>query len=131
VVLVTLAVAAILLIVVVWLVNAFIFYAARRTVSGTSTAFSDALIVALFGAIGNGALQWAFQWILIPMIPPMPLAPYLGIAAVIGAALITLIVYIPLIVKFFDMRFGQAILVGLLASVFNIFISSIILVLAK
>lgn len=129
-VLVTLAVAAILLILVVWLVNAFIFYAAGRAVSGTSTAFSDALIVALFGAIVNGALQWAFQWILVPMIPHVPLAPYLGGAAVIGAALITLIVYIPLIMKFFDIRFGRTILIGLLASVFNIFISSIILVIA-
>jgi len=130
VVLVTLAVAAILLILVVWLVNAFIFYAAGRAVSGTKTAFSDALIAAMFGAIVNGALQWAFQWILVPMIPHVPLAPYLGIAAVIGAALITLLVYIPLIMKFFNVRFGRAILIGLLASVFNIFISSIILVIA-
>lgn len=60
----------------------------------------------------------------------MPLAPYLGIAAVIGAALITLIVYVPLIMKFFNTRFGRAILVSPLASVFNVFISSIILVIA-
>jgi hypothetical protein len=128
--LVTLAVAAILLILVVWLVNAFIFYAAGRSLSGTTTAFTDALIVAFLGAIINGALQWAFQWILVPLIPPGLLAAYAGILVVVGAALFILIVYVPLIMKFFDMRFSRALLVGLSAIAVNIFISGIILVIA-
>lgn len=67
-----------LLILVVWLLNAFIFYAAGRAVAGTNTALSDTLIVALFGAIVNAALQWAFQWILVPMIPPCRWRPTLA-----------------------------------------------------
>jgi hypothetical protein len=128
VVLVALAIAAVLLILVVWLLNAFIFYATGRAVSTTETTMSDALFVALLGALVNSTLQWGFQWILVPMIPPVPLAPYLGIAAVIGAALITLIIYLPLIMKFFEMRIGEAVFVGVVVSIFNVFISGIILV---
>jgi hypothetical protein len=131
VVLLGLAVAAILLLFLVWLLNAVIFYVVGRTYSRTSTTLTDALIVAFFGAIVNGALQWAFRWILLPMIPPVLLTAYAGIVSVVGAALLTLIVYVPLIMKFFDMPFGRALLVGLSAILLNILISGVILGLAS
>jgi hypothetical protein len=122
-------VAAILI--VVWLVISLVFYAAGRVVSGINTTFTDAMIVALVGAICYAVLTAIFQIMeptLVTMLTGLGMgwfAPYLGFVA---SSLITLCVYIPLIMKFFDTGFWGAVAVGLLVIIFQIVLAATIFI---
>jgi hypothetical protein len=109
--------------VVIWLVITLVFFAAGRVVSGINTTFTDAMIVALLGAICSTVLNAIFL-ILEPTIASFltglglgAYAPYIGIVI---SALITICVYIPLIMKYFDTGFWGAVAVGLLVIIFQI-----------
>ncbi|MFX1474730.1 MAG: hypothetical protein ACFFCO_04525 [Promethearchaeota archaeon] len=122
---------------VTWLVISLLFFAAGRIVSGINTTFTDAMIVALVGAICYTVLTAIFQYLepsLVLFFTDLGLAwfvPYLGFTI---SSLITLCVYIPLIMKFFDTGFWGAVAVGLLVIIFQIILAAtiffIILILA-
>lgn len=116
-----LATLAIIALVILWLSTAFVFWIAGRIVSGMNTTFKDALIVAFVGALVNTVLQSVFEW-LWSFIPLGPLSPYETLITFGLTAFITLLVYIPLIMKFFDVGLGGAILVGILVIIFGIII---------
>ena len=120
------------ILIVVWLVISVVFFAAGRVVSGINTTFTDAMIVALLGAICNTILTAIFDFIfnlpdVVTALTGMGLGPYLGYLGIIISSLITLCVYIPLIMKFFDTGFWGAIAVGLLVIIFQIVLAATIL----
>ena len=106
-----------------WLISAFIFWLAGRAVSGINTTFTDALIVSLIGTIVTTALDWVFINFIDPMFAAIP---YWGIISIIVQIIIVLVVYIPLIMKFFDTSFWGAIAVGLLVIVITVVIGIIL-----
>ena len=106
-----------------WIISAFIFWLAGRAVSGINTTFTDALIVALVRNIANTILQWVFTNIIDPMFISIPMW---WIISLIIQIIIVLIVYIPLIMKFFDTSFWGAIAVGLLVIIITVVIGIVI-----
>ncbi len=114
-----------IILLVVWLAITLLFFMAGRVVSGINTTFTDAMIVSLLGAICNTVLTAIFQYIFaMPTVQAAllatPVGPYLGYLGIIISALITLCIYIPLIMKFFDTGFWGAVAVGLLVIIFQI-----------
>ena len=116
-----------IILLVVWLVITIVFYAAGRVVSGINTTFTDAMIVSLLGAICNTVLTAIFEYVfampsVVAALAATPLGPYLGYLGIIISALITICIYIPLIMKFFDTGFWGAVAVGLLVIIFQIIV---------
>lgn len=114
-----------IVILVVWLIATLVFFAAGRVVSGINTTFTDAMIVSLLGAICNGVLTFLFNYIFATatvqsILVATGLAPYSYVLSVCISSLITMCVYIPLIMKFFDTGFWGAVAVGLLVIIFQI-----------
>jgi hypothetical protein len=121
-----LIVVAIMALIMLWITIALVFFIAGRIVSGMNTTFRDALVVAFVGALVTTILQTLLDWVFTTFGPFTPWDTLLSFAL---AGFITLIVYIPLIMKFFDVGIGGAILVGLLAIVFTIIIGFIMIIL--
>ena len=94
--------------------------------------FGEALLVALLGAIINSILHAVFQFVFDNfIILPAPLLPYQSIISFVISSFITLIVYLPLFKRFFDVSWGGAIVVGIIAFIFMIImgiISAILIV---
>lgn len=115
------AVTAIIALIILWLGLAMAFFIAGRIVSGVNTTFGEALLVAFLGAIINAILhaifEFAFTYIIIL---PGPLVPYASIISFVISSLITLIVYLPLFKRFFDVSWGGAFVVGIIAFIFMI-----------
>jgi hypothetical protein len=100
-----------------WILLTLVFYAAGRIVSGVNAKFTDALLVALIGSIVSEILHFGFNYALTALGIGLP-----DLLAVIASALITLIVYIPLFMHFFDTGVGGALLIGLLCVIFYVII---------
>lgn len=103
-----------------WILLTLVFYAAGRIVSGVNAKFTDALLVALIGSIVSELLHFGFNYALSVLGIALP-----ELFAIIASALITLIVYIPLFMHFFDVGFGGALLIGLLCVIFYVIIGVI------
>ncbi|MFX1562373.1 MAG: hypothetical protein ACFFDP_03600 [Promethearchaeota archaeon] len=104
----------IIVFIISWLIISFVFYLAGRAVSGKNTTFTDAMIVSLLGNIVSSVLSVAFLLFVYPALLPF-LGALSALLVLVGVpALITLIVYIWLIMKFFDTGFWGAVAVGLL-----------------
>jgi len=102
-----------------WVFLTLVFYAAGRIVSGVNAKFTDALLVAFIGALVSEILHFGFQYLIYVVMPS--LSGFFWLPPV-GSALITLIVYIPLFMHFFDTGLGGALLIGLLCVFFYILI---------
>ncbi|MFX0168881.1 MAG: hypothetical protein ACFE89_05910 [Candidatus Hodarchaeota archaeon] len=125
-----LAVTVIIAIIILWLGLAIAFFIAGRLVSGVNTTFGEALLVALLGAIINSVLQAIFSFVFTMYFPSVP---YADILSFVISSFITLIVYLPLFKRFFDVSWGGAIIVGIIAFIFMIImgiISAILIVVA-
>ncbi len=119
---------------VVWLVATLVFYAAGRVVSGINTTFTDAMIVSLLGAICNAVLTAIFNYIFATptvqgILAAAGLSAYAYVLSVAISSLITICIYIPLIMKFFDTGFWGAVAVGLLVIIFQIVLLATIAIL--
>jgi hypothetical protein len=126
------AVTAVIALIILWLGLAIAFFIAGRIVSGVNTTFGEALLVAFLGAIINTILHAIFEYVFIYIIVlPAPLAPYASIIGFVISSFITLIVYLPLFKRFFDVSWGGALIVGIIAFIFMIvmgIISAILIV---
>lgn len=126
------AVTAVIALIILWLGLAIAFFIAGRIMSGVNTTFGEALLVAFLGAIINAILHAVFEYAFMYIIVlPAPLAPYASIIGFIISSLITLIVYLPLFRHFFDVSWGGALVVGIIAFIFMIImgiISAILIV---
>lgn len=108
---------------VIWLVTSFVLWLAGRVVSGENAKFTDALLITLIGNILNFILLYLFQLFIQPFLLPLGL---IGVILIISIPwLIVLVVYIWLIMKFFDTGILGAIAVGLLVVVISIIIGVI------
>ncbi|MFX1562374.1 MAG: hypothetical protein ACFFDP_03605 [Promethearchaeota archaeon] len=87
----------------------FVFFFAGRIVTGENTTYSKALLVAIIGSFISEALHWAFRW----QLDIIGLDPNLLWLADVGSALITIIVYIPFFMKFFNAGFWGALAIGM------------------
>ncbi len=108
-----------------WLVGSLILWLAGKVVSGYNAKFTDALAIALLGAIINMGLSWVMEVFVIPILPPGLTGFFLG---VILPLIIVLIVYIWLIMHFFDTGFLGALAVGILYIIFMIIIGIILVI---
>jgi hypothetical protein len=105
---------------VIWLVTSLVLWIAGRVVSGENAKFTDALLITLIGGILNFILLWLFQTFIQPWLLPLGT---LGVILIISIPwLIVLIVYIWLIMKFFDTGILGAIAVGLIVIIISIII---------
>lgn len=102
-----------------WIFLTLVFYAAGRLVSGVNAKFTDALFVALIGSIVSEVLHFGFEYLIYVAMPSLGSLWWLP---AVGSALITLIVYIPLFMHFFDTGLGGALLIGIVCVVFYIII---------
>jgi hypothetical protein len=100
-----------------WIFLTIVFYAAGRIVSGVNAKFTDAVLVALIGSIVSEILHWAFNYVLGLLGIGLP-----WLFAAVASAIITMLVYIPLFMHFFDTSLGGAILIGLLCLIFYVII---------
>jgi hypothetical protein len=107
-----------------WLLGSLILWGAGKVVSGYNAKFTDALLISLLGAIINMGLTWVMESFVIPMLPPGLIGLIL---ATVVPLIIVLIVYIVLIMHFFDTGFLGALAVGILYFIF-IFIIGLVLV---
>jgi hypothetical protein len=104
-----------------WVLLTIVFYITGRIVSGVNAKFTDALIVAFIGSLLSAILHWGFDYI-FPILGLPFAASTLELIAIVGAALITVIVYLPLFMHFFDVGFGGAVAIGILCMVFYVLI---------
>ena len=128
-----LAVTVVIALIILWIGLAIALFIAGRIVSGVNTTFGEALLVALLGAIINSILHSIFEWAFTFITLPAPLAPYASIISFVISSFITLIVYLPLFKRFFDVSWGGALIVGIIAFIFMIImgiISAILIVIA-
>ncbi|MFX1476482.1 MAG: hypothetical protein ACFFCO_13575 [Promethearchaeota archaeon] len=83
--------------------------------------FTDAVIVAFVGSLLSAILHWGFN-VGFPMLG-LPFAPEtIDLIALVGAALITIIVYLPLFMHFMDVGIGGAVAMGILCLIIYILI---------
>ena len=105
---------------VIWLVTSFILWIAGRLVSGETAKYTEALIITLIGNIINFILLYFFQYYIEPFLLPLGL---IGAILIISIPwLIVLVVYIWLIMKFFDTEVLGAVAIGLVVVVISIII---------
>jgi hypothetical protein len=112
-----------------WIAGSFVLWIAGRIVSGPENAkFTDALWISLLGAILNVALTWVMDNFVTPLLLPLG---FLGeILALVLPLIIILIIYIWLIMRFFDTGVLGAFAVGILYVIFIIIIGFIMAFLA-
>lgn len=104
-----------------WVILTIVFYITGRIVAGLNAKFSDAVIVAFVGSLLSAILHAGFE-IGLPMLG-LPFAhETINLIALIGAALITVIVYLPLFMHFFDVGFGGAVAIGILCLIIYVLI---------
>lgn len=103
---------------VIWLVTSFILWIIGRIIWGKDAQYTDALLITLIGNIINFILLYFFQYFIEPLLLPLGL---IGVILIISIPwMIVLVVYIFLIMKFFDTEILGAIAVGLLVVVISI-----------
>jgi hypothetical protein len=111
-----------------WFITAFTFWLAGRAVSGIKATFSDALIVSFVGNIVSSLFYLGFETFLLPTFL-IYFTPILAeTVAILVSAIISILVYIPLIMRFFDTGLGGAILIGILIIFIWIFIAFLLFV---
>ena len=109
---------------IVWLLGSLILWIAGRVVAGPENAkFTDALWISLLGAIINEILGWVIDTFVGPLLPAGLIGQILAIAIPL---LVVFILYIWLIMHFFDTGILGAIAVGLLYVIFMIIIAFIL-----
>lgn len=101
-----------------WILFTIVFFIAGRIVSGVNTTFTDAVVVAFIGSVVSSFVHLIFHTFLLLS----GLSASLFWLPDLGSALITIAVYIPLFVKFFDTRIFGAIAIGMMCVVFYIII---------
>ena len=105
---------------VIWLVTSFILWIIGRIGWGKDAQYTDALLITLIGNIINFILLYFFQYFIEPLLLPLGL---IGVILIISIPwLIVLVVYIFLIMKFFETEILGAIAVGLLVVLISIII---------
>lgn len=104
-----------------WILLSIAFYIAGRIVTGENTTYSKALLVAIIGSIISEILHWAFRW----QLDIIGLDPNLLWLADVGSALITIIVYIPFFMKFFNAGFWGALAIGMFCVILYLIIGVI------
>lgn len=110
---------------IMWLFGSLILWGAGRIVAGPENAkFTDALWIALLGAILNEVLSWVIENFVSPLLIPLGLIGQ--IIAIVLPLLVVFILYIWLIMHFFDTGVLGAIAVGLLYMIFMIIIAFIL-----
>ncbi len=108
---------------VIWLVTSFILWIIGRIAWGKTAQLTDALQITLIGNIINFILLYFVQYFIESLLLPLGLV---GVILIISIPwLIVLVVYIWLIMKFFDTEILGAIAVGLLVVVISIIIGVI------
>jgi uncharacterized membrane protein YvlD (DUF360 family) len=111
---------------IVWLFGSLVLWVAGRVVSGPENAkFTDALWISLLGAIINEVLGWVMDTFVAPLLLPLGLIGV--IIALVVPLLVVFIIYIWLIMHFFDTGILGAIAVGLLYFIFMIIIGFILI----
>lgn len=104
-----------------WVILTVVFYITGRIIAGINAKFTDAIIVAFVGSLLSAILHWAFE-VGLPMLG-LPFAPEtINLISLVGAALITIIVYLPLFMHFFDVGFGGAMVIGILCLIIYVLI---------
>ncbi len=108
-----------------WVILTIVFYITGRIVSGVNAKFSDAIIVAFIGSLTSFVLHEVLGYIFDFVVPTLGL-PYsiqlLDLLELAIAGLITLVVYLPLFMHFFDVGFGGAVAIGILCLVIYVLI---------
>jgi hypothetical protein len=108
---------------VIWLITSFILWIIGRIGWGKDAQYTDALLITLIGNIINFILLYFFQYFIEPLLLPLGL---IGVILIISIPwLIVLVVYIFLIMKFFETEILGAIAVGLLVVLISIIIGVI------
>ncbi len=102
---------------IIWIFGSLVLWLAGRVVSGGNAKFTDALIISLLGAIINTALTFALDLWVLPLLPPG-----WELLGLVLPLIIILIVYIWLIMRFFDTGVAGALAVGILYIIFMIII---------
>lgn len=104
-----------------WVILTAVFFITGRIIAGVNAKFTDAIIVAFVGSLLSAILHWAFE-IGLPLLG-LPFAPEtINLISLVGAALITIIVYLPLFMHFFDTGFGGAVAIGILCLIIYVLI---------
>lgn len=101
-----------------WILGSLILWAAGKVVSGYNAKFTDALAISLLGSIINYGVSWVFGFLGFTDI----------IFGLIVPLIIVLIVYIVLIMHFFDTGFLGALAVGILYFIFMIIIGIVLVI---
>lgn len=115
--------------IIFWIAGSLILWIAGRIVSGPENAkFTDALWISLLGAILDTALTWVFDNFVTPSLPTM--GPIVDLIISLLPLIIVLIIYIWLIMRFFDTGVLGAFAVGILYFIFIVIIGIIMAVLA-
>ncbi len=101
-----------------WILGSLILWGAGKVVSGYNAKFTDALLISLLGALINYGVSWVFGLfgftdLIFGLIIPL---------------VIVLIVYIVLIMHFFDTGFLGALAVGILYLIFMIIIGIVLVI---
>ncbi len=109
---------AIISFLIIWLLGSLILWLAGKVVSGYNAKFTDALLISLLGAIINYGVGWVFGFFgftdfIFGFVVPL---------------IIVLVVYIVLIMHFFDTGFLGALAVGILYFIFIIIIGIVLAV---
>ncbi|MFX0079599.1 MAG: hypothetical protein ACFE8O_10215 [Candidatus Hermodarchaeota archaeon] len=112
-----------------WIAGSLILWIAGRIVSGPENAkFTDALWISLLGAILDVALTWVFDNFIAPALLPFGLIG--DILILVIPLIVILIIYIWLIMRFFDTGVLGAFAVGILYIIFIVIIGIIMAILA-
>ncbi|MFX1510465.1 MAG: hypothetical protein ACFFBR_09190 [Promethearchaeota archaeon] len=110
---------------IIWIFGSIILWLAGKVVSGYNAKFTDALWISLIGAIIQTLLGLAMTFFVIPLLPAGLLGLILG---TVVPLIIVLIVYIWLIMHFFDTGFLGALAVGILYFIFMIIIGIVLII---
>ncbi|MFX1342196.1 MAG: hypothetical protein ACFFAL_05810 [Promethearchaeota archaeon] len=115
--------------IIFWIAGSLILWIAGRIVSGPENAkFTDALWISLLGAILDVALTWVFDNFVASALLPLGLIG--DILILVIPLIIILIIYIWLIMRFFDTGVLGAFAVGILYIIFIVIIGIIMAILA-
>lgn len=112
-----------IILLIIWLITSFVLYLAGRVISGANAKFTDALLITLIGNILNFIISMLFTFFVDPILVTLPFG---GLLSLIIPWIIVLIIYIWLIMKFFDTGVLGAIGVGLLVIIISIIIAFIL-----
>ncbi|MFX1563667.1 MAG: hypothetical protein ACFFDP_10230 [Promethearchaeota archaeon] len=107
---------------IIWLIGSVIFWIAGRIVSGFEAEYREALIVSFIGGIIAVSLYAIFYFTLTIT---YLIEIYWWVPAV-ASILITLLAYIPLCMRFFDVGFWGAVVIGLIVIVISVLIIAMV-----